>query len=215
MIKNDLTGQKFGRLTVVSVDIPTKYGYKWNCVCDCGKKISVQGTNLTMHNTMSCGCLRRQSAKNKHLTHGDNPHGKPTRLYRCWADMKTRTTNRKYKDAQNYSCRGIKCCEEWKAYLGFREWALNNGYNDTLTLDRIDVNGDYCPENCRWTSRKEQNRNKRNTLKYKGIPIKQLCEDFNIKYSTLMQRVYKAVSRGQTKNSVFKNAFSQRQNKGE
>lgn len=210
MIKKELTGQRFGKLTVLSVDVPTKHGYKWNCVCDCGKKLSVLGTNLTTHNTLSCGCLQKQYAKNKNLKHGDNPHGNPTRLYRCWVDMRTRISNKKCKDAKNYSTRGIKCCEQWESYSEFKEWALNNGYNDTLTLDRIDVNGNYCPENCRWVTRKEQNRNRRNTLKYKGLPITQLCEEFNIKYSTLMQRVYKAISRGQTKNSVYKKAFFRR-----
>lgn len=208
MIKKDLTGQKFGYLTVLSVDIPTKYGYKWKCLCDCGKQVSVLGTNLTTHNTLSCGCLQKKYAKKTHLQHGDNPHSNPSRLYRCWADMRTRTKNKKYKGAKYYSSRGVECCEEWETYLNFKEWALNNGYNDELTLDRINVNGNYCPENCRWTTRKEQNRNKRNTLKYNGVPIAQLCEDFNIKYATLMQRVYRAVSRGHTKNSVFKKAFS-------
>lgn len=210
MFKENLIGKRFGKLVVESVGEATKYGYKWNCICDCGKKISVLTSNLNSGNTKSCGCFQKQVATEKHLKHGQNRRGKTTKLYRCWSDMKTRTNNSKCSEAKHYMGRGISCCKDWLVFENFYNWAINNGYKDGLTIDRINVNGNYCPENCRWITIKEQQRNKRNTIKYKGKPIKEWCETFDINYTTVMTAVYKALARGQTRNSVYKKYFNKK-----
>lgn len=203
----DLTGKKFGRLLVISKGEKTKYGYKWNCVCDCGNKIKVLGANLRKNNTLSCGCYQKDRARETQFKHGDSKRNSPSRLYRCWSDMKTRTTNTRIKSAARYSKRGITLCDEWKDFMNFKKWAIKNGYEDGLTIDRIDVNGDYCPENCRWATKQQQQRNKANTVKYKKIPVTELCEKYGIKYHTVMARVYLGIKRGFTRNQIFKQCF--------
>lgn len=205
----DLTGKKFGRLTVISIADKTKYGYKWNCVCDCGNKIVAFGTNLRNHNTMSCGCYQKDRARETQLKHGDSKRHSRARLYGCWSDMKTRTQNPNSTSAKNYIKQGVQCCDEWaKSYKKFKLWAISNGYSDGLTLDRINVKGGYCPENCRWTTKKEQARNKRNTIYYKNIPISKLCEDFGLNYHSVMTAIYRGKNRGITKNQVLKKYFN-------
>lgn len=125
------------------------------------------------------------------------------RLYRVYVAMKTRCYYKKYKYYYNYGGRGIKVCEEWMDPGAFFKWALENGYDPNLpskecTLDRIDVNGDYCPENCRWISRKEQSNNRRNTvfMNYKGkkLPIKEVAELTGIPHITIYKRIKKGCS---------------------
>ena len=94
------------------------------------------------------------------LKHGDACRGKITRLYRIWHNMKSRCTNVNKPDYKYYGAKGIKICEEWEDYLTFKQWAINNGYADNLTIDRIDSNGNYCPENCRWITIQKQQTNK-------------------------------------------------------
>ena len=161
----DLTGHRFGRLVVLSVvdseagtDTPTK----WLCQCDCGNLTQVQGSNLKSGGTKSCGCLQREFAKQNGQTHG----GTKTRLYTIWSHMRHRCHFEWDKAYPYYGGRGIKVCEEWNAdYASFREWAYASGYENHLTLERIDVNGDYCPDNCRWATKQEQNLNKRTTIR--------------------------------------------------
>lgn len=160
----DLTGQRFGRLVVLSVvdskagaNIPTK----WLCQCDCGNLTEVQGCNLKSGVTKSCGCIQKELARNKHFRHG----GKGSRLYTIWCHMRHRCENAWDKAYKYYGNRGISVCDEWHNYSVFKEWAYKNGYAEHLTLDRIDVNGNYCPENCRWATKKEQNLNKRTTVR--------------------------------------------------
>lgn len=205
----DLIGKKFGRLTVLSVANKTKYGYKWNCVCDCGNKVVVLGTNLRKQNTMSCGCYQKDRARETQLKHGDSKRHNTNRLYRCWCDMKTRTQNPNSACAKSYNKRGIKCCDEWaNSYESFKMWAINNGYNDNLTLDRINVDDGYYPKNCRWITIKEQARNKRNTVYYKNTPVSKLSEDFGLNYHTIMSAVYRGQGRGLNKNQILKKYFN-------
>ena len=160
----DLTGQRFGRLAVVSVvdseagaNIPTK----WLCQCDCGNLTQVQGSNLKSGVTQSCGCLQREMARERQLKHGKTG----SRLYVIWSHMRHRCEYDWEYGYEHYGGRGITVCDEWKEFEPFYKWAIESGYADNLTLDRIDVNGNYCPKNCRWATQKEQNLNKRTTVR--------------------------------------------------
>ena len=163
----DLTNKKFNNLLVVSRVENDKFGNaKWLCECDCGNKVEVLGTHLRSNHTKSCGCLMIKHAKE--IKRKSIHNMIDTRIYRIWLGIKNRT-NPKSKDIyttyKNYSGRGIKICEEWKKdFLAFYKWSIENGYNDKLTIDRIDVNGNYEPNNCRWITMKGQNNNKRNNV---------------------------------------------------
>ena len=169
----NIIGKKFGKLTVIkrgSLHIMPcgKRRYKLVCLCSCGKITEVLPNNLVRGNTTSCGCTKREIIKNgAHTTHGM----RRTRLYNIWAGMINRTKNKNNNSYKNYGSRGIKVCDEWKnSFEEFMKWSLNNGYSDNLTIDRIDVNGNYCPKNCRWVTIKQQARNKRTNvfIAYRG-----------------------------------------------
>ena len=153
-IRLDLIGQKFGELTVVEFSHISKHQKTmWKCKCDCGTEIIVQGSHLKSGHTTSCG-----KHKEPTVEHGLTN----TRLYRIWASMKTRCTNQKNKNFHQYGGRGINICDEWlNDFETFYNWAMATGYNDLLTLERIDNNSDYCPSNCKWISIQEQQNNKR------------------------------------------------------
>ena len=149
----NLSGQRFGRLIALS-NTGKKCGAHliWLCKCDCGKLVEVLGDNLRSGNTKSCGCLRKEIV----TIHGDSR----IRLYYIWHSMKARCYNSNNNNYKYYGERGIKVCKEWKNnYMMFKNWALANGYKEGLTIDRIDNDGNYCPENCRWLTKSENSRN--------------------------------------------------------
>lgn len=173
----DLKGKKFGKLTVIELESRTPI--RWKCLCDCGNYHSVLSSNLTSGNVKSCGCVHKI---------GNPVHGKCyTRVYRIYAKIKRRCLVADDIAYPNYGGRGITICDKWKNdFLSFYEWAMTNGYSDELTIDRIDNNKGYCPENCRWTDYKNQNNNTRRNryITYKGEikTLKQWCEEFQISY---------------------------------
>lgn len=164
----DLSGQKFNNLIAIK-----QVGVKANsvlylCKCDCGKERIVKSWVLKCGRVKDCGCISQQS-KRKHLSEHNwkRTHGHSrTRLYKCWSDMKSRCYNQNNKEYKNYGLRGISVCDEWiHSYEHFEQWALNSGYKENLTIDRVDVNDNYKPSNCRWVTPTEQTYNKRNTRK--------------------------------------------------
>ena len=152
--KIDLTGQRFGRLVAIKAVGKDKGKHiLWECRCDCGKTTNVSTTKLTLGRTKSCGCWREERTK----THGK----RDTRLYSIWAHMKQRCSNPNVERYPRYGGRGIKVCQEWADdFETFYIWAMANGYQDGLQIDRIDNDGDYKPENCRWVTVKDQCENK-------------------------------------------------------
>lgn len=159
----NLVGQKFNMLTVLEFyDIQNGMS-RWLCQCDCGKILPVYGRNLKSGNTISCGCYHKAHNKEYGYKHG----GSGTRLYNIWSNMKSRCKNPNETAYRWYGGKGIKVCDQWKDFTNFREWALNNGYKENLTIDRIDSNKDYCPENCQWLTMKENNDKDRR--RYAGV----------------------------------------------
>ena len=154
----DLTGQRFGRLTATK-DSGSRRGNHvvWECVCDCGNITFVSSDRITSGKTQSCGCLKRERSSEAHRKHG----GTGTRLHNIWNLMRRRCDN---PQDELYGGRGITVCEEWRSFAAFRDWSISNGYSDDLSLDRINVNGDYEPGNCRWATDTQQQRNKRNNV---------------------------------------------------
>lgn len=176
-------GERYGRLIVLENHHPKD---EVLCICDCGKLKIARATNVYHGGTKSCGCLFNEGNNRKH-------GGKSTRLYLIWKAMRERCNTPSCKGYKNYGGRGISVCEEWGNFVVFKEWAISNGYNDKLSLDRINVNGNYEPNNCRWATSKEQANNKRNNhlITYLGETktMTEWAETTGIKVATIWARL--------------------------
>lgn len=151
----DLTGKRFGMLTVLSYSHTKNNSTYWLCRCDCGNTKTVLAGNLVGSRTKSCGCQQRKMAAEHNKSHGESK----TRLYRIWKNMRNRCYNPKVRSYKDYGARGVRVCEEWKRYEAFRDWAISSGYDDTLTIERIDSSGMYEPSNCKWIPKPDQGKN--------------------------------------------------------
>lgn len=186
----NLVGKKFGRLTVLDRlhNYHDKKQVHWLCVCDCGNLVEVFGFMLRTGKTKSCGCLNKEA-----ITKHDKSD---TRLYNIWTLMKSRCYNKNNRAYPNYGGRGIIVCSEWlHDFMAFYNWSMSNGYDDNLTIDRIDVNGNYEPSNCRWADRKQQNRNTRKNRMYtiNGVTkcLQYWCDYYKLNRSTVCNRLNK------------------------
>lgn len=189
----DLTGKRFGRLTVLSLYCRTpQRKYLWKCQCDCGNICIVYGSKLRTGYTKSCGCLRHNSPSNK--THGKKNHA----LYPVWTQMRYRCSNPNHSAYKWYGGKGIKVCNEWDTdFQKFYDWMMSNGWESGLTIDRIDPDGDYCPENCRLVDMAIQQNNRGNNvlLEYEGNldTISNIARKIGIKRETLASRYYHGI----------------------
>lgn len=183
----DLTGKKFGFWRVIKrvENHPATRSAQWLCECECGTKRIVRGSQLKGGKSKSCGCHKNDYNR----THG----GKGTRLYECWRHMRYRCENPNNQAYKDYGARDISVCEDWHDFSKFQQWANANGYDDSLTIDRIDVDGNYEPSNCRWVGSKTQMNNRRNTKHYemdgKNLTLSEWSQLTGIPRSTIYNRM--------------------------
>lgn len=214
----DITGQKFGRLTAIRyTGKRTKCGHNaiWTCLCDCGKTVEATGSDLRLGRKISCGCAKQDRMSMLNRTHGRRNE----RLYGVWVNMRRRCRDANAACYKDYGGRGISVCDEWQDYETFRQWALENGYDENAefskcTLDRIDVNGNYEPNNCRWVDAETQTNNRRSNhvITYMGetLTITQWAKRIGVRTSLLQKRyaagwsVERMMTKPSQRNAGFK-----------
>lgn len=179
--KVDMTGRVIGRLLVIEECGRDARGRAlWRCRCECGTEVTVRGDHLRREDITSCGCYQRECAVEAFTTHGMSK----TRLFSIWEGILTRVGVYKCADEKvkhYYQDRGITVCDEWLVFENFRDWALSHGYSDDLEIDRRDNDKGYCPDNCRWVSRRENMNNRRNTIRLEdGTPLAIFCSKVGI-----------------------------------
>lgn len=176
------TGKKYGLWKVIK----DKDDMFLTCKCECGTIRDVRRYDLEKGKSKSCGCILRKKTIERNTTHGLSG----TKIYKVYKSIKKRCLNKKDKRYIDYGGRGIKICKEWETdFMNFCNWAIENGYEQKLCIDRIDNDGNYCPENCRWTTYEEQNRNKRNNIMVGNMCLKEWCKKNNFIYSSVYDYV--------------------------
>lgn len=201
MDKYDLSGKQFGFWTVLHKDEPHpgKRNSFWVCQCKCGEIRTINRSTLVNGQSKSCGCWDSPNKKGINQIHGMSR----TRLYHEWVSMRNRCKNPNDKSASSYYLKGISVCKEWNSdFSAFRDWALSNGYSDSLTIDRIDNSKGYSPDNCRWVSMAEQQQNRTNNVyvEYNGKQwcLRTLCTEIGFPYKLAHRRYKRAKTSGKT-----------------
>lgn len=190
----DLTGKKFGMLTVIGLQDTDSRKTYWVCQCDCGNIKVVRSDSLQSGAIRSCGCMKKAQEKinlTKHHSHKMSG----TRIYHIWRGMKDRCYNVHSPSYYRWGGRGITICDEWKDnFSAFYSWAMENGYSENLTIDRIDNNGNYEPINCRWATIGEQSRNRESNVVIQignsKRTLREWCEIFELEYGTILARYH-------------------------
>lgn len=192
----NIIGNKYNKLTILSLFEVRKRAdskrnrYYYKCQCDCGNIVIVEKSHILSGHTKSCGCERGKENSGQFKKKYNIPPEHKS-LYNVWCGMKLRCNNKKDLHFKDYGQRGIKV--EWNNFIDFYNWAINNGYKKGLSIDRIDVNGNYTPQNCRWANAKTQNRNKRNnhiiTVYGESLPVSELCEKYNVNRNRVFYRL--------------------------
>jgi hypothetical protein len=198
MERLDLTNKRFNKLLVIERVNNQNHKTMWRCLCDCGNETFVITSNLTCNRVKSCGCLKNEQLIKRSTTHNQ----RHTNLYEVWKTMKQRCSNPSNSSYKNYGGRGINVCDEWKNnFISFYNWSMLNGYKKGLTIDRINNNSNYCPENCRWVDRKVQANNSRwnkhITINGKDDTLANWLRFYNLKYYKYYQRVKKGLTEQQ------------------
>lgn len=162
----EMIGTRYGRLVVERVE-KVNDRTVCHCLCDCGNSKVVRRDHLICNKIVSCGCYQREIAGNLNRTHSMSQ----SRIYRIWKSLRNRCENSNIPQYSDWGGRGINVCDDWKTFESFYEWSMNNGYNDNLSIDRINNDGNYCPENCRWVTAQEQSLNRRSNtfITYNGV----------------------------------------------
>lgn len=185
----DLTGQRFGKLVVIHLGKRTACNrVRWVCQCDCGNITEVQANDLRRGAVVSCGCYSRKLTADRARKHGESHK---TRLYNIWCGLRNRCNNPNSKRFADYGGRGITVSAEWDDYISFKTWAESHGYDSNLTIDRIDNNSGYSPDNCRWIDLREQNKNRRSSIMYKGKCLLEWTTLLNLPYHTIKSRIHR------------------------
>ena len=186
-------GERYGRLSIIK-EVKKRKGRRYFlCECDCGTRKEVRFVNLRSGHSKSCGCLRDERNRTSNLQHGKYGTG----IYNSWHSMKQRCSNENNATYKYYGARAITFCDQWEDFQPFYDWAMDNGYKEGLTIERIDVNGNYCPGNCTWITQEEQLFNTRNSIKIEfNGEVKclkewwrEIKEDINISYQSLSKRL--------------------------
>jgi len=188
----DLLGKRFNSLVVIERVGSARGNIWWDCLCDCGRKAFRTTAQLNNGLVASCGCAQRMAAAKTCLARGVH-FMRGTRIYRIWRGMRQRCLDKNYSNYPYYGGRGITICSEWMVFTEFYNWAITSGYSKELSIDRINVNGNYEPKNCRWATPIEQSNNKASSRKIsfggESLTVAQWARRMNINQTTLNNRI--------------------------